>query len=184
MLFRSSSDGSTVSTSPVAGQDVYAFLELFLERLPEYANQPFHIATESYGGIFAPNIASVIHKKNKELSLVPSSQLRKINLASVMIGNGLSDPYVQMASVPDYVCEGPYPVYSDPNGPECSAMRAKVPTCQRLLKACYDYNTKFACVPAGLYCNSQIIGPLLSESIHTLMECYLTKTLSTWLERL
>src|SRR5882762_10749713 len=65
--FSYSSDGSTVSTSPVAGQDVYAFLELFLERLPKYANKPFHIATESYGGTFTPYIASVIHKKNKEL---------------------------------------------------------------------------------------------------------------------
>jgi cathepsin A (carboxypeptidase C) len=162
--FSYSTDGSTVNTSPDAGQDVYIFLELFLGKFPEYAKNPFHIATESYGGTYAPNIASIIHKKNKELSLTPSPHLLKINLASVMIGNGLSDPYVQMASVPDYACEGPYPVYSDPDGPECNAMRTKVPTCQRLLKACYDYNTRFACVPAGLYCNSQIIGPLQCES--------------------
>ena len=56
-----SDDGSSVSTSPVAAEDVYAFLQLFLNRYPEYASAPFHLAAESYGGTYAPNIASVIH---------------------------------------------------------------------------------------------------------------------------
>ncbi|KAI0320056.1 serine carboxypeptidase [Amylostereum chailletii] len=155
-----SDDGSTVNTSPVAGEDVYAFLELFLARYPKYADQPFHLAAESYGGTYAPNIASVIYKKNKELVLAPIPHVQKINLASVILANGLTDPYVQMASVPDYACDGPYPVYDDPNGPQCQALRTKVPTCQRLIKSCYDFNSKLACVPAGLYCNSQLFGPL------------------------
>jgi cathepsin A (carboxypeptidase C) len=44
---------ASVDTSPVAGQDVYAFMELFLSRFPEYAEKPFHLAAESYGGIVA-----------------------------------------------------------------------------------------------------------------------------------
>ena len=42
---------SSVNTSPVIGQDVYAFMELFIKRFPQYAEQPFHLAAESYGGI-------------------------------------------------------------------------------------------------------------------------------------
>ena len=61
-----SDDGSTVNTSPVAAEDVYAFIQLFLGRYPEYADAPFHLAAESYGGTYAPNIASVIHQKNAE----------------------------------------------------------------------------------------------------------------------
>ncbi|KAI0066410.1 serine carboxypeptidase [Artomyces pyxidatus] len=155
-----SSDGSTVNTSPVAGLDVYAFLELFLTRFPKYADKPFHLAAESYGGTYAPNIASIIHKKNQELALAPVPHLTKINLASVVLANGLTDPYVQMASVPDYACEGPYPVYDDPEGPQCQALRTKVPTCQRLVKSCYDYNSRLTCVPAALYCWGQLFGPL------------------------
>jgi carboxypeptidase C (cathepsin A) len=158
--FSYSDDGSTINTSPAAGKDVYAFLELFLARFPQYSTQPFHIAAESYGGTYAPNIASVIHKANKELVLKPNAAVKKINLASVVLANGLTDPFIQMASVPDYACDGPYPMFSDPDGPECQSLRAKVPTCQRLIKSCYEYGSRFTCVPAALYCNAQLIGPL------------------------
>ena len=160
-------DGSTVNTSPVAGKDVYAFLELFLSRFPEYASLPFHLAAESYGGTYAPNIASVIYNENKKAPLATSSDainpLVRINLASVMLGNGMTDNYIQMASIPDYLCEGPYPIYDDPEGPQCQALRTKVPICQKLAKACYNYNSRFVCVPAALYCTSQLYGPIQRE---------------------
>ncbi|TFK34920.1 carboxypeptidase C [Crucibulum laeve] len=159
-------DGTTVNSSPVAGKDVYAFLELFLNRFPEYSTQPFHIAAESYGGTYAPNFASVIYKANKELQLAPTPKLKHINLASVVLANGLTDPYVQMGSVPDYVCDGPYPVYDDPEGPQCAALRTKVPTCQRLIKSCYQFNSRLTCVPAVLYCNTQLFGPLMQTGLN------------------
>ena len=159
-----SSDGSTVNTSPVAGVDVHAFLELFITRFPKYADLPFHLAAESYGGTFAPNIASVIYKKNKEIALAPVPKLAKIKLASVILANGLTDPYIQMGSIPDYACNGPYPIYDDPDGPQCTELRSKVPTCQHLIKACYDYGSPLTCRPAAQYCSSQLLGPLLRES--------------------
>jgi carboxypeptidase C (cathepsin A) len=91
-----SDDGSTVNTSPVAGIDVHAFLQLFLQRFPEYAHLPFHLAAESYGGTYAPNIAKVVHQANKENALAPVDGITHINLASVVLANGLTDPYVQM----------------------------------------------------------------------------------------
>jgi cathepsin A (carboxypeptidase C) len=65
-----------------------------------------------------------------------------------------------MAAVADYACDGPYPMYSDPNGPECQSLRTKIPTCQRLINSCYEYGSRFTCVPAALYCNTQLFGPL------------------------
>ncbi|KAG6811216.1 hypothetical protein H0H92_008511 [Tricholoma furcatifolium] len=158
-------DGTTVSTSPVAAKDVYAFLQLFLNRFPEYSTLPFHIAAESYGGTYAPNFANNIFQENKQLSLAPVPQLKLINLASVVLANGLTDPYVQMASLPDYVCEGPYPVYDDPEGPQCQSLRAKVPTCQRLIKSCYNFDSRLTCVPAVLYCNS-MMAPLMQLGLN------------------
>jgi carboxypeptidase C (cathepsin A) len=152
------SDNSKVNNTPLAAEHVYAFLELFINRYPEYAKAPFHIAAESYGGIYAPNIASVIHHKNKALSFAPVDGIKHINLASIMLGNGLTEPYTQFSSVPEYACGGPYPVFDDPDGPQCQALRSKVPTCQRLIDSCYKYNSKFACVPAALYCWSQMYG--------------------------
>ncbi|EAU81994.2 carboxypeptidase C [Coprinopsis cinerea okayama7 len=164
--FSYSDDGSTVNSSPLAGKDVYAFLELFLNRFPQYSTQPFHIAAESYGGTYAPNFASIIHKANKELAANPDPKLKHINLASVVLANGLTDPYIQYGSVADYACDGPYPVYDDPQGPQCQALRGKIPTCQRLVKSCYNYNSRFACVPAVLYCNSQIFAPLMQTGLN------------------
>jgi cathepsin A (carboxypeptidase C) len=156
------SDGSKVNTSPVAGADVYAFLELFLARFPKYAHLPFHLAAESYGGTYAPNIATVIHRENKALAAAaaPVPGVQHINLASIVLANGLTDPLIQMASVPDYACEGPYAVYDDPEGPQCQALRGKVPTCTNLIKSCYDFSSRLTCVPAALYCWSQLFGPL------------------------
>ncbi|THH07889.1 hypothetical protein EW145_g3072 [Phellinidium pouzarii] len=158
--FSYSDDGSSVNTSPVAGVDVYAFLQLFLARYPKYAKAPFHLAAESYGGTYVPNFANVIHKKNKELEFSGNSDVTKINLESVMIGNGITDPYIQDASIPTFACDGPYPIYDDPDGPECTSLRGKVPTCQRLIDSCYKYSSRLTCVPAALYCNSQLYGPI------------------------
>jgi cathepsin A (carboxypeptidase C) len=160
--FSYADDGTTVSTSPVAGKDVYAFLELFLDRFPEYADRSFHLAAESYGGVYGPNIASVIWKENKQLeATAPIPGVRRINLESIILANGLTDPYIQMGAVADYACDGPYPVYDDPDGPECASLRQKQPTCQRLVKNCYDFNSRLMCVPAALYCNTQLYGPLM-----------------------
>ncbi|KAI0674083.1 carboxypeptidase C [Trametes maxima] len=160
-------DGDTsVNTTPVAAEDVWAFLELFLTRFPQYAQLPFHIAAESYGGMYVPNIASVVHHKNIALAKDASAfapDLIHINLASLLIGNGLTDPYIQHASVPDAACEGEFPVFPDPDGPRCQSLRTKVPTCQRLVKSCYDFDSKFTCVPALLYCNSQLMAPVVQS---------------------
>jgi cathepsin A (carboxypeptidase C) len=116
--------------------------------------------------VYAPNIANVIYKENQALALAPNPRIKKINLASVVLANGLTDPYIQMGSVADYACDGPFPVYDDPNGPQCSALRTKQPTCQRLIKGCYNYNSKLTCVPAMLYCNSQLFGPLMQLGLN------------------
>lgn len=160
-----SDDGSTISTTPAAAEDVYAFIQLFLHAFPKYATAPFHVAAESYGGTYAPHIASVVFNKNIRLasSFLDSQYVRRINLASVILANGLTDPYVQMASIPDYVCDGPYPVFDDPHGPECRSLRSAVPTCQRLISLCYDFDSPFTCTPAQSYCFKQIFDPLMGR---------------------
>lgn len=152
------SDGPVINNTPDAADDVYAFLQLFIGRFDKYAKLPFHIAAESYGGRYAPLIASTIHAHNQELSFAPTPQIKHIPLASLLIGNGLTEPYTQFAAVPTYACEGPFPVFDDPEGPQCTALKSKVPTCQRLIQSCYNYGSKLTCVPAALYCWSQLFG--------------------------
>ncbi|WWD21011.1 hypothetical protein CI109_105492 [Kwoniella shandongensis] len=146
-------DEGEVNNSPAAAEDVYAFLTLFIAQFRAYSEQPFHISGESYAGTYIPNIASVIHKNNLALDLAPVPGIPRINLDSVMIGNGLSDGKIQFPSIPDWACGSHYgPFLSDPNGPECTSLRSKGARCERLVEACQKTNSRFSCLPASLVC--------------------------------
>lgn len=63
--------------------------------------------------------------------------LRKINLASVLIGNGFTDPLLQYASYAPMLCTnatGHGPLISER---ECTKLKAALPRCEALVKACY-----------------------------------------------
>ncbi|ORX38931.1 Alpha/Beta hydrolase protein [Kockovaella imperatae] len=153
-------DGSEeVSDSHAAAEDVYAFLSLFISQFRKYSKQDFHVAGESYAGQYIPNIADVIYKKTAALAAAPNPNLPTLNFKSVLIGDGVTDPKAQYASVPDWACDGPYAVF-DPRGSECANLRTKAARCERLAEACYKSNTRFTCVPAELYCVTQMIGPI------------------------
>ena len=140
--------GSSVSNTVAAGKDVYALLTLFFDQFPEYSRQPFHIAGESYAGHYIPVFASEIlsHKD------------RNINLQSVLIGNGLTDPYTQYAYYRPMACgEGGYPAVL--NEDECRGMDNALPRCQSMIKSCYESESLWYCVPASIYCNNAFMGP-------------------------
>lgn len=157
-----SDDGSRVDNSIDSAEDVYAFLQLFLKRHAQYASAPFHVAAESYGGTYAPHIASAIYHHNavKHASSAHDDKTH-INLASVILANGDTDPYVQVPMLPEYLCSGPYPVL---NGSDCDNMRKKAEVCQRLIGFCYTYDTPLTCAPAQSYCFKELYDfPPLQE---------------------
>ncbi|KAL3424775.1 carboxypeptidase y precursor [Phlyctema vagabunda] len=140
--------GGSVSNTVAAGKDVYALLTLFFKQFPEYAKQDFHIAGESYAGHYIPVFTSEIlsHKK------------RNINLKSVAIGNGLTDPLTQYEHYRPMACgEGGYPAILDES--ECQAMDNALPRCQSLIQNCYDSESVWSCVPSAIYCNNAMLGP-------------------------
>lgn len=137
----------SVSSTAAAGKDIYALLTLFFHQFPEYSHQDFHIAGESYGGHYVPIFAHEIlsHKD------------RNINLKSALIGNGLTDPYTQYAYYGPMACgEGGYPSVLSES--DCQSVKNSIPRCQSLIKSCYDSESAWTCVPALLYCNSQMVG--------------------------
>ena len=79
-----------------------------MKQYPEYnQGQDFNIAGESYAGTYIPQFASYIHEKQKgrkHSAVSPVEEHTDINLRNLLIGNGLTDPYYQFASVPDYAC--------------------------------------------------------------------------------
>ncbi len=145
-------DDSGVTTLADLAVDVHAFLQLFIHRFPDYAARPFHIAAESCGGHFGPHIANYIHQKNEELDLAPRVGQAKINLASVILANGLTDPLTQFSTIEKYLCsDAPYPPYK-PNDNVCVGLRLGIPSCLRMIEACYKYQTQTVCSAASAYC--------------------------------
>ncbi|EGC45248.1 carboxypeptidase [Histoplasma capsulatum var. duboisii H88] len=139
---------SSVSNTQAAGKDVYALLTLFFEQFPEYAHQDFHIAGESYAGHYIPVFASEIM----------SHSHRNINLKSILVGNGLTDPLSQYPHYRPMACgEGGYPAVLSSSS--CQAMDNALPRCLAMIQACYNTESRWSCVPASIYCNNALIGP-------------------------
>jgi cathepsin A (carboxypeptidase C) len=135
--------GGSVSNTVAAGKDVYALLTLFFEQFPEYAKQDFHIAGESYAGHYIPVFTSeILSHKNTN-----------INLKSVLIGNGLTDPLTQYDYYEPMACGGGgYKAVLDPG--ECQSMENSLPRCKSLIESCYNSGSVWNCVPASIYCNN------------------------------
>lgn len=163
--------GEGVSDTVAAGKDVYAFLALFFKTFPEYADLDFHISGESYAGHYIPVFAKEIleHNTGKSVEHLPAEfgamstterieKAPKINLKTVLIGNGLTDPLVQYEKYPDQACgRGAYEAVLSPT--ECQAMEDSYPRCASLIQSCYNSQSAWSCVPAALYCNNAMIGP-------------------------
>jgi len=87
---------------------------------------------EGYVGTYIPNSVSHAQKHNKELESGPAiSGLRKLNIASMIIANGLSDPYVQFAALGGWLCEGPYVIFEDLNSPQCISWTRQARVCAK-----------------------------------------------------
>ena len=157
--------GPKVDRSFQAGEDMYTFFQLFFSRFPEYADSNLHMAGESYGGTYVPNSAAAVHRHNRALKVQPIPGLRKLDLASVIIANGLSDPYVQFTAFGEWLCEGPYAIFDDPNDPQCRSWRRKAQACSRWTQACYTFGTRFVCSGAGHYCWNNFIVSFQSERV-------------------
>ncbi|KAL1951716.1 hypothetical protein VTO73DRAFT_865 [Trametes versicolor] len=164
--FSYSSDGSKVDTLADLAVDVYAFLQLFTARFPALGAKPLHLAAESWGGHYGPNIASYVHKMNKRGVYAPFPGQRHINLASLILANGLTDPAVQFASVPEYMCgAAPYPPFK-PDSAECRAMKVEGPICKRMIESCYRFPSKTTCDPATVYCWSRMLVPMSNTGVN------------------
>lgn len=119
---------------------MYVFLQIFLNKWSQFADNDFHVTGESYAGHYIPAIGKEISDSNKRTlkNIIP------IKLISLAIGNGLTDPYNQYGSYPDMACDEKYGPFLEEE--QCDKMRSRFPSCQKLIGSCYDRGSTFSCV--------------------------------------
>ncbi|KAI0405438.1 Alpha/Beta hydrolase protein [Xylaria palmicola] len=83
----------TASSTRGAAPNFWKTLQGFMGAFPQYARHGFHFATESYGGHYGPIFNDFIEQMNDRHK--PGDKYRKIDLETVLIGNGWYDPIVQ-----------------------------------------------------------------------------------------
>ncbi|KAI0110435.1 Alpha/Beta hydrolase protein [Nemania sp. FL0031] len=81
----------TAHSTPDAAPNFWKTLQGFMGAFPQYSRNGFHFATESYGGHYGPIFNKYIEEQNAHLP----RHAKKINLETVLIGNGWYDPIVQ-----------------------------------------------------------------------------------------
>ncbi|CAL1185327.1 unnamed protein product [Candida parapsilosis] len=149
------SGGDEVRNTETAAKDVYVFLELFFQKFPQFTQNKFHIAGESYAGHYIPRFASEIINNAD----------RSFELASVLIGNGITDPLIQAGEYRPMACgQGGYkPVLTEE---QCDQMERDYPKCATLAKLCYKFQNAFSCVPAQYYCDLKLLQPYIETGLN------------------
>ncbi|KAL5553413.1 hypothetical protein UlMin_040814 [Ulmus minor] len=72
-------------------QHLFAAITAFLKLDPSFKARPVYISGESYAGKYVPAIGYYILKKNPQLP-----ETGRVNFSGVAIGNGLTDPVIQV----------------------------------------------------------------------------------------
>lgn len=140
-------------------EDMYNFLQEFFKGHPEYQTNEFYVFGESYGGHYAPSIASRIFEGNNNLQ---EGDL-KINLAGLGVGNGLTDPLIQYRYYPEMAMNNTYDIKTVTEE-QYERMLEHVPGCEALIIACQG-NTSL-CMPADDYCNIFLTTPYYNSGLN------------------
>jgi carboxypeptidase C (cathepsin A) len=88
----------TANTTEGAAPNMWKTLQGFMGAFPQYSRKGFHFTTESYGGHYGPIFNAYFLDQNAK----NISGAHKIELESVMIGNGWFDPLVQYQAYYNY----------------------------------------------------------------------------------
>eukprot|EP01036_Dinobryon_divergens_P023809 gene23809-32198_t len=138
-------------------EDMYNFLQAFFVGHPEYLKSDFFVFGESYGGHYAPAVASRIYKGNQ------NKEGLTINLKGVGIGNGLTDPLIQYQYYPEMAMNNSYNIKTV-SEEAYQSMVDHLPRCKSLAQAC-QVNTS-ACVLADDYCNEFETTPYYKSGLN------------------
>jgi len=139
------------------GEDVYWFMQEFYKAHPEFRANDLYIFGESYGGHYAPSVASRIFEGNN------NKDGEKINLAGVGVGNGLTDPVIQYQYYPAMAMNNTYGIKTV-SEEAYEKMVKHVPTCTKMGQMC-QLNTTY-CEAADEFCQMTETMPYYNTGLN------------------
>ncbi|KAG2726810.1 hypothetical protein I3760_01G129600 [Carya illinoinensis] len=92
-----SSDLTKALDDGFVAEDTYNFLVNWLQRFPQFQTHDFFIAGESYAGHYVPQLAELVHDRNRDRTKYPM-----INLKGFMVGNPETDDYYDSKGFLEY----------------------------------------------------------------------------------
>ncbi|KAJ6578012.1 alpha/beta-hydrolase [Mycena capillaripes] len=127
--------GAHVNNSRDAALDVYDFFQKFYRVFPHLVQNQLILSSGSYGGIYVPHIATVIHEQNLAIAAGkgPPGAVH-INLESMMISNPVSDAlshFGWLLHTRCYLAD----IY---NATTCAEMYALLPACLDSIRLAYE----------------------------------------------
>ncbi|KAG5364639.1 Carboxypeptidase Y [Yarrowia sp. E02] len=141
-------------TSAKGAKEVYAFLELFFERFPQYP-KTLHVAGESYAGHYIPSVGAEILRHPE----------RSFDLKSVVIGNGLVDVLQQYKEYKPMFCGGGgVPAVVGPD--VCAHLDDTLAECDKLIHTCYNDVNSENCAPVGGDACAYLTLPFYNETLN------------------
>ncbi|GAB9473947.1 Serine protease family s10 [Globisporangium polare] len=138
-------------------ENIYWFLQGFIEKHPELKGRPLYLTGESYAGHYVPAAAHYIWQENEAMNKTNATV--HLNLQGIAIGNGLVNPVIQSQHALDMV-ENAYNI-TIMNASTLATAKAALPECTKLLEDCQDSSLK--CVEALMYCQEKILSALTSS---------------------
>ena len=158
-------DTSTTANSTVAAAPAFWLtLQAVMATFPQYSDHGFHSGSESYGGHYVPIFSKYILDQNA----LDIAGARRIDLQSIIIGNGWFSPQLQVASFYDFAFGG-----GETYDLEVASRRLKQKVHQALhgkgqglekLKACETTGSDEVCRAADHFYGEEIEDPWLDET--------------------
>ncbi|KAJ6535565.1 serine carboxypeptidase [Mycena capillaripes] len=156
----------SVGTSQDAAADVWTFLQIFLKdsRFSNLAANDLAIWTESYGGHYGPTFAAYFLSQNTAIAAGSVSGLH-LNLKTLGVGDGLTDPISQYPGYITYAGSNPYHalVSSTVIARANTSWNTATTGCKARITACNAGGSNSVCSAAQSFCNNNILSPLVGS---------------------
>ncbi|KAJ7655893.1 serine carboxypeptidase [Mycena rosella] len=156
----------SVGTSAAAAADVWSFLQIFLKdsRFSNLAANDLAIWTESYGGHYGPTFAAYFLSQNTAIAAGTVSGLH-LNLKTLGLGDGLTDPISQYPGYITYAGSNPYHalVSSTVIARANTSWNTATTGCKARITACNNAGSNSVCSAAQSFCNNNILSPLVGS---------------------